>query len=989
VANAPDPGTGPQVLHRHEEKAPSGRIRSAWTNGADDARALARELESAIEGEVRFSDGDRALYATDSSNYRQVPLGVVLPCSIEDVVRTVAICRKHGAPLVSRGGGTSLAGQTCNTAVVIDFSKYLHRILELDPVRRRARVEPGCILDALRDAAERHHLTFGPDPATHSHNTLGGMIGNNSCGVHSVQTGRTADNVESLEILTYDGLRLKVGPTSDADLRSILAAGGKRAEIYRKLDELRHRYGDLIRERFPRIPRRVSGYADLDKLLPENGFDVAKALVGTEGTCVTVLEATLRLVPSPPSRVLVIIGFPDIFQAADAVPRILEHKPLALEGIDHFLVDSMMRKHLHENDMRLLPEGRDWLVVEFGGETDEEAAQKGRPLVEFLDALPSVEAKLVRKDEAEERIWAVRRAGLPGSAYVPDRPETWEGWEDTAVSPERLGDYLRDLKALFDKYGYVSPMYGHFGDGLVHCRISFDLKSESGIATWRRFLDEAADLVVRYGGSLSGEHGDGQSRAALLEKMYGPELIQAFREFKAIWDPQGRMNPGKVVDPYPITSNLRLGPSYDPPRQHTYFHFEEEDGFRGAVERCVGVGKCRRHDSKDQVMCPSYLVTLEEKHSTRGRARMLFEMLHGGAIEDGWRSAEVEDALSLCLACKGCKSDCPVHVDMASYKAEFRAHYYKRRLRPRTAYSMGLIYWWARLGSKTPRLANLATQTPLLRDVTKAVGGIARERTMPLLANETFTAWFRRRGRSSGGQRILLWPDTFNNFFRPRTAIAAVQVLEAAGFDVTIPGRPLCCGRPLYDQGMLPTAKRLWRQVLTDLRTEIEAGTPVVGLEPACVAAFKDELCKLFPDDPLAKRLSQQTVFFSDFLGEHAGEWHHPMRGRKALVQIHCNHHAVIKTEGERKLLDRIGLDFEIMPSGCCGMAGAFGFASDTYAVGLAAGERVLLPMVREAARDTFVLANGFSCREQIEQGTGRTALHIAELMNLGLDGGS
>ncbi|MBJ6127080.1 FAD-binding and (Fe-S)-binding domain-containing protein [Microvirga splendida] len=967
---------------RREERGSNGRIREAWTQ-APDRDALAQDLVRAVDGEVRFTDGDRALYATDSSNYRQVPLGVVIPESAEDVVRTVEVCRKHRAPLVSRGGGTSLAGQTCNTAVVIDFSKYLGRILEIDPGKRRARVEPGCVLDHLRDAAERHHLTFGPDPATHSHNTLGGMIGNNSCGVHSVQAGRTADNVAALDILTYDGLRLQVGRTGDAELRSILAAGGRRAEIYRKLDTFRHKYAELIRERFPRIPRRVSGYADLDKLLPENGFDVAKALVGTEGTCVTILEATLRLIPSPPERILVIVGFADIFQAADAVPLILEHKPLAIEGIDHFLVDSMMRKHLHESDMRLLPEGCDWLVIEFGGDTEEEAVGKGRQLIEIFDAKPHAEAKLIRRNEAEERIWAVRRAGLPGSAYVPDRPETWEGWEDTAVAPERLGDYLRDLKALFDRYGYVSPMYGHFGDGLVHCRVSFDLKSEQGIETWRRFLEEAADLVVRYGGSLSGEHGDGQSRAALLEKMYGPELIQAFREFKMIWDPHGMMNPGKIVDPYPITSNLRLGPSYDPPSQKTHFHFEEEGGFRGAVERCVGVGKCRRHDSKDQVMCPSYLVTLEEKHSTRGRARMLFEMLHGGAINDGWRSDEVEGALKLCLACKGCKSDCPVSVDMATYKAEFRAHYYKRRLRPRSAYSMGLIYWWARFGAKAPLLANFTTQVPLVRNVTKAVGGIAQQRTLPRLAHQTFTEWFRQRGRqATGGRRVLLWPDTFSNFFRPETAIAATQALEAAGYEVTIPRRPLCCGRPLYDQGMLTSAKRLWRQTMRVLGPDIASGTPVIGLEPACVTAFKDELLGLFPEDRQAQQLSSQTTFFSDFLSKKADGLNIPRTGHRALVQIHCNHHAVIHKEGERRLLDALGLDYEIMPSGCCGMAGAFGFSAETHDVGLAVGERVLLPMVRAADEDVLILANGFSCREQIEQGTGRRTLHIAEVVN-------
>lgn len=975
---------GGQHPDRREERVPSGRIRSAWTESRAVPEALAADLRTAISGEVRFSDGDRALYATDSSNYRQVPIGVVLPRSADDVIAALRVCRRHGAPVLSRGGGTSLAGQTCNTAVVIDHSKYLNRILEIDPARRQARVEPGCVLDALRKEAERHGLTFGPDPATHNHNTLGGMIGNNSCGVHSVQTGRTADNVVLLDVVTYDGLQLTVGPTSDDDLRAIRVAGGRRAEIYRNLDSFRHRYADLIRARYPQIPRRVSGYADLDKLLPEHGFDVAKALVGTEGTCVTVLKAILRLVPSPPERVLVILGFPSIFQAADAVPKVLEFAPLAVEGIDHFLVDSMKRKHLHESDIRLLPEGNDWLVVEFGGDTEEAAITRAGGLMAAFEDVSRVEAKLVRRDEAEERIWAVREAGLPGSAYVPDRPETWEGWEDTAVPRERLGAYLRDLNAIFDRYGFVSPMYGHFGDGLVHCRISYDLKTERGIETWRRFLDEASDLVVRYGGSLSGEHGDGQARADLLGKMYGPELIQAFREFKAIWDPENRMNPGKLVDPYPIASNLRLDPGYQPPKLKTHFAYAEDGGFAGAVERCVGVGKCRRHNTEQQVMCPSYMVTLEEKHSTRGRARLLFEMLHGGPIQNGWRSDEIEDALRLCLACKGCKSDCPVNVDMATYKAEFRARYYRWRIRPRSAYSMGLIYWWARLASTAPGLANFAMRAPLVRNVTKALGGIAQARTMPAFARETFRDWFvRREARASGGPRVLLWPDTFNNFFRPGTAIAATEILEAAGFEVHIPSRPLCCGRPLYDQGMLPTAKRLWRQTLHSLRDEIEAGTPIIGIEPACIAAFKDELINLFPDDRLAQKLQEQTVFFSDFMAEHLDSLEGSRAGHKALVHFHCNHHAVLHDTGERRLLDRLGLDYHVAPSGCCGMAGAFGFAADTYEVGLAAGERVLLPLVRATDKDTLILSSGFSCREQIEQGTQRETMHVAELMNL------
>jgi len=969
---------------RRIERAPDGRIRTAYTEVPDlDADALFRELEAALEGEVRFDDGSRALYATDSSNYRQVPIGVVIPKTRSDVVRTVEICRRHCAPVLPRGGGTSLAGECCNTAVVIDFSKYLNRVLEIDPERRLARVEPGCILDQLREEAARYGLTFGPDPATHDHNTLGGMIGNDSGGVHAVMNGITVHNVQALEVLTFEGLQLSVGPTDDDAFRSILRSGGRRAEIYRRLDELRRRYGDLIRSKFPDIPRRVSGYENLDQLLPEKGMNVARALVGTEGTCVTILEATLNLIHNPPERVITIIGFPDIYQAADAVPRVLQHHPVGLEGFDETLVDRYRTKGLHAEDLKVLPEGEGWLLVEFGGETDDDAAAKAQGLVDGFKSVKGVDPKLIRDKDQQKRIWNVRDDSLGAESYVPNHPDTWPGWEDSAVAPDQLGNYLRELKALFRKYGYDPVIYGHFGGGVVHCAIAFDLYDEPGIEHWRRFLDEATELVVRHDGSLSGEHGDGQARGALLEKMYGSELVQAFREFKQIWDPQWRMNPGKVIDPYPIVSDLRLGPSYHPPKLETYFSFPNEGGFERAVQRCVGVGKCRRHDSHDEVMCPSYLVTHEEQYTTRGRARLLFEMLHGQPLKDGWRSKAVEDAMGLCLACKGCKSDCPVSVDMASYKAEFRAHHYAWRLRPRHAYAMGRIQWLAREASRMPGLANMITQAPVLRNLAKAIAGIAPQRSIPPFARETFTEWFHRREMPRAtGQRVLLWPDTFNNYFRPGTAIAATKVLEALGCQVAIPPRPLCCGRPLYDWGWLGAAQKLWRQTMTTLSGEIRAGTPIIGLEPACVAAFKDELLNLFPEDDLARRLSDQSVFFSDFASAQSDRIELP-KGRedRALVQIHCHHHAVIKPDGERKLLDRIGLSYDVIPSGCCGMAGAFGFSAETYDVAMAVGERVLLPSVRAADPETLILANGYSCREQIEQGTGRDTLHVAEFM--------
>ncbi len=962
------------------ERAPDGRISDEHlSTSPDEFDDLARELGQAIEGEVRFDNGSRALYATDASNYRQVPIGVVIPRSVEDVIKIVNLCRAHSAPIVNRGGGTALAGQGCNVAVLVDFSKYLNRVLSIDAVNRLAEVEPGCVLDTLRTAAERHKLTFGPDPATHDHNTLGGMLGNNSCGVHSVMAGRTSDNVEALEIVTYDGEWMTVGATSEEELRAIIAAGGRRAEIYSALDTFRHKYGDLIRARYPRIPRRVSGYENLDELLPESGFNVARALVGTESTCVTILRAKLNLMDSPQKRVLAILGFKDVFAAADAVPEVLTFNPIGLEGIDHELIELIREKHYHPEEIKVLPEGRGWLVVEFGADSEEAATAKAERLAEAFKA-KGHDGRVMRDPAQQAKVWDVREAALAVTAHKPD---TWPGWEDSAVPREVVGDYLRGLKSLFNKYGYDASVYGHFGDGLIHCSINFDLRTEKGISDWRHFLDDASDLVVRYGGSFSGEHGDGQARGALLEKMYGRELVQAFREFKAIWDPSGMMNPGKVVDPFPITSNLRMGPLWRPPEIKGEFDYPLDGSFTRAMTRCVGVGKCRRHDSDKGVMCPSYMATREEKHSTRGRARLLFEMLHGGPIDDLWKSEAVEEALDLCLACKGCKSDCPVHVDMATYKAEFRYHHYRGRLRPRAAYSMGLIHEWSRIAGAMPSVANAALSAPGLSSLLKWAGGVSPHRTIPRYASQSFTSWFRNRKnrRQAGGKRVMLWPDTFNNYFRPGTAIAATQLLESLGFEVAIPQSALCCGRPLYDWGMLDRAKRLWTKTLAALEPEIREGTPIVGLEPACVSTFRDELPALFPHHDGAERLSQQVLFFTEFLDEKCGEKPLPKIADAALVQIHCHHHAVLKAEAEQKVLDRLGLDYDVMPSGCCGMAGSFGFEAEKYDVSMTAAERVLLPALRQNPGKA-ILANGFSCREQIEQATGRPTLHIAELIN-------
>jgi FAD/FMN-containing dehydrogenase/Fe-S oxidoreductase len=968
--------TPPAHLHDRFETGTSRRI-------LIDASALEADLRRALRGEVRFSGGDRGLYASDAGNYRMVPIGVVLPHDADDVLRTLEACRRHGAPIVARGGGTGIPGQTVNAAVVIDFSKYMNRIAALDPRARRARVEPGLVLDELRDAAAVHGLTFGPDPATHSRCTLGGMIGNNSCGIHSVMAGETVDNIEGLEVVTYDGTRMHVGKTSDEEYARIVAAGGRRADIYRRLRTLRDDHGDAIRRGFPAIPRRVSGY-NLPALLPEHGFDVARALVGSECTCVIVLEATTTLVRNPPVRSLLVAGFPDIFIAADHVVDPMPFRPVGVEALDHSFLEAMRKKGMHPAHLDLLPEGKAWLLVEFGGETKAAADAAARG---YMHARGDGAAMTLLDDPDYERLlWDLREAGLGATAKIPGEPDNHEGWEDASVPPDRLGAYLREFKALMDRYGYEGPLYGHFGQGCVHTRLTFDLLTSEGIATWRRFLGEAADLVVHHGGSLSGEHGDGQARGELLPRMFEPEILDAFHEFKSIWDPDWKMNPGKVIDAFRVDENLRLGAGYAPATPPTHFAFSADGhSFAAATERCVGAGVCRRHDGG--TMCPSYMVTREEMHSTRGRARLLNEMLRGEAVTDGWKSEAVKGALDLCLSCKGCKGECPVQVDMATYKAEFLSHYYERRVRPRSAYTMGHIHRWARLASLAPGLANFATHAPLAATAARMMAGVHPDRRIPSFAAHTFIDWFRTRPHAArrSGRPVVLWPDTFTNHFRPHAARAAVDVLEAAGFDVRVPMQDVCCGRPLYDWGMLDQARTTLEHTLAVLREPVARGIPVVVLEPSCASVFRDELPEILGGNLEARRLSGQTLLLSELLRRDAPDFTPPPLERKALVHGHCHHKAIMKMNDEVALLEAMKIDVDMPDTGCCGMAGAFGFERAHYDVSMACGERVLLPAVRAASPDTLIVADGFSCQEQIAQSVNRRPLHLAEVIEMAL----
>jgi FAD/FMN-containing dehydrogenase/Fe-S oxidoreductase len=961
---------------------------------ASDGIGLEKELRRRIAGEVRFDAGSRALYATDQSIYRQVPIGVVIPRTIEDVIETVAVCRQFDTPILGRGGGTSLAGQTCNVAVVIDFSKYLHRIIALDPERATAHVEPGVICDQLKDASEVHGLILPPDPATHQYCTLGGMVGNNSCGAHSVMGGRTSDNVEELEILTYDGLRMHVGKTSDTELNAIIAAGGRRGEIYQRLRALRDRFADIIRARYPKIPRRVSGY-NLDDLLPERGFHVARALTGSEGTCVTLLSAKVHLVPSPRHRALLVIGYPDAPAAGDAVAELMARHPIALEAFHQHVLENMHKKEKHPSGEKLLPRGNCWILMEFGGERDEEAFQKAQDAMSDMRRLNgSLDMKVLRDMHEQKLVWHIREAGV-GSSRVPNVEEAWPSWEDSAVPPEKVGDYLRKFDELVDRFGYQYTLFGHFGQGCLHTRIAFGLHTAEGIAQFRRFMEQAADLVLSFGGSLSGEHGDGQAKAELLPKMFGPELMEAFREFKRIWDPRWKMNPGKLIDANPLDSHVRVGPEHHAMPTMTYFKFpDDRNSFAAATERCFGIGKCRRLESggkqDDDTMCPSFMATREEKHCTRGRAHLLFEMMGGEVITDGWDSQEVKESLDLCLACKGCKGDCPVSVDIATYKAEFLAHHYEHRMRPLNAYAMGLIDKWARLASLAPGVANFFTQAPIISDALKQFAGITTRRKTPPFAPRTFRQWFESRPpRNLDKPPVLLWPDTFNNYFHPHTAQAAVEVLEAAGQRVLIPDQILCCGRPLYDFGMLDRAKKYLHSILDVLGPQIRAGIPIVGLEPSCISVFRDELHSLFPDEPAATALRDQTRTLAEFLNEQKN-FHPPkLEGYKALLHGHCHAKSITKITNEEKLLKGLGLELETLQCTCCGVAGSFGYEQDKYDISMQIGEQGLLPSVRSAPKRALIIADGFSCRSQIEHGTDRRALHLAEVVKLALDQGS
>lgn len=960
-----------------------------------DRLLLADELTGAVRGDVDFSSAARAVYATDSSNYRQIPLGVVYPLDADDVATVVRICAAAGAPILGRGAGTGLAGQTVNVGVVLDFSRHMDKILDIDPERRIARVQPGVVLDDLRAAAEVHGLTFGPDPATHAWCTLGGMIGNNSCGTHALYAGKTVDNVARLRIVTADGEDLWVGAYDDDDYRAAVADGGTLARLLGGLRETGRRYQNQVAEKFPDIPRRVSGY-NLDQIVPGAPLNVARLLVGSESTLALTVEAELMLATSPQHRNLVVLGYPDIFQAADAVPELVEFGLLGLEGFDETLVGQSAAKGLNTAGIALLPDGRGWLLAEIG---DDDPQVTETRTEQFIAMQPStVSARRIDDPAQVKALWEVRASALAATAVPLEGPHNHEGWEDAAVPPERLGEYLRRMTAMWDKYGYSGAWYGHFGQGCVHTRQPFDFRTARGLATFRAFLEEAADLVVEMGGSLSGEHGDGQGRGELLARMFGDDVITAFQTVKSLFDPKGIMNPGKVVDPYPLDTNLRYGPQYrdNPMALDTMFAFPDDGGsLQHAAERCVGVGRCRRDDSG--VMCPSYRVTRDEKLSTRGRAKLLNEMFQGETTPAVWRNDDVHASLEFCLSCKGCKSDCPTGVDMATYKAEFNYHYYKGKLRPMDMYAIGFLPWASRIATKMPKLATGVLNAPGLGKALRKAAGVTTSRPAPQFAKVPFR-------KSAVAQMlyqpekatVVLWPDTFTNAFDPELGYAIAKALTAAGEIVHVPREWACCGRTLFDPGMLPLAKKSLRGVLDILDPFTSRGIPVVVPEPSCLSSFRDELPNLLADDPRADRLSGLARSLSEHLlatgavapRGSAAAAAQPDRG-KVIVHPHCQGRASVGTASDELVLRRLGYRPETLDAGCCGLAGAFGFAAKTAPVGEKIAREYWLPQLHEAVdkargadgEPVAVAMDGFSCVTQLKQLDGMPQRSVASLI--------
>jgi FAD/FMN-containing dehydrogenase/Fe-S oxidoreductase len=967
---------------------------------------LAARLRKAGLSEIDTATRRRAEYSSDASNYRVVPLVVAFPRSADEIVAALTVCRELGVPLAGRGAGTSIAGNALSTGLVLDTSRHLNRVLSVDPEQRTAVVEPGTVLDSITKAAAPFGLRFGPDPSTHSRATIGGAIGNNACGSRALRYGRSADNVVSLDVLAGTGVRFtaarygKDGASADSGAS---AAAGAEAALLADLRALADGNLATIRTEFGRFTRQVSGYS-LEHLLPENGFDVAKFLSGTEGTLGLTLGATVRLVDAPRATALAVLGYPDMPAAADAVPPLLPHLPVALEGLDSRLVD-VVRTRRGPAAVPDLPRGGGWLFAETAGDTVEEAVAAARRLAADGACLDSA----VFTGPQAAALWRIREDGAGLGGRTPAGAPAWPGWEDSAVPPASLGPYLRELAALMTRHGLDGLMYGHFGDGCVHARIDFPLRDRPKVL--RSFTEEAAKLAASYGGSASGEHGDGRARGELLPVMYSAEAIALMRGVKHLFDPAGVLNPGVIVDPAPLDADLRV-PVALPLRRGLGFAYPHDAGdFTTAVHRCMGVGKCRADTTATGgVMCPSYLATRDEKDSTRGRARVLQELANGSLVS-GWDAPSVAEALDLCLSCKGCSADCPAGVDMATYKAEALYQRYRRKIRPASHYSLGWLPRWAALTTRSPwlaRLANAALRGKQAAALAKRLGGIDHRRDLPHFAPESFRQWFATRHLGSAGSSsvhggtadpasaaapdgapgprkpVLLWVDTFTNAFSPEVGRAAVAVLEAAGYEVRVTDENVCCGLTWISTGQLDGARRQLRRTLRALKPAMDAGIPVVGLEPSCTAALRSDAGELLPGDRRAQALAGTVKTLAELLRSTDG-WTPPdlsdISGQHAAVaQPHCHQHAVLGWEADAALLRDAGATVTAV-GGCCGLAGNFGVERGHYDVSVAVAETALLPAVRAAGDGAPVLADGFSCRTQLDHLADVQATHLAELL--------
>jgi FAD/FMN-containing dehydrogenase/Fe-S oxidoreductase len=933
---------------------------------------IARDLRAVVKGGVDDSARRRAEYSSDASNYRVVPGVVVFPQDTDDVLAVAEVSRRTGTPLTTRGGGTSIAGNAVGPGIVLDTSRHLNRILDIDPQAGTARVEPGVILASLQDAARPHGLRFGPEPSTWSRATLGGMIGNNACGAHALAYGRTADNVLELDVLDGTGRRFTAG-------QGLGPVPG--------LDQLVAGNLAVLRTEFGRLRRQVSGYS-LEHLLPEHGADLAKALAGTEGTVVTVLGATVRLVPVPKAYALAVLGYPDVFTAADAVPAVLGYTPLALEGLDARLID-VVRRRKGPARVPALPGGDAWLMVQVGGESPAGAVALAQALVKQAGAL---DAAVLPAGPEAAALWRVREDGAGLGGRTPDNQQAWPGWEDAAVPPERLGGYLREFRALLDSYRLDGLLYGHFGDGCVHVRIDFPLDTTDGAGLLRRFMTDAAHLVTAHGGSLSGEHGDGRARSELLPVMYSQSALRAFGNFKQLLDPADLLNPGVLVRPRPLDADLRRPGAAALPQLGGFALREDGGDFTTAVHRCVGVGKCRADSSASGgFMCPSYLATRDEKDSTRGRARVLQEMAAGRLVTGGWRSAEVREALDLCLSCKACATDCPAGVDMAQYKAEVAYRAYRRRPRPRSHYALGWLPRWSRWAGVAPGLVNAALGARPVAAAVLSAGGMDRRRAIPRFAAVPFRRSAAARAAAAGpggtGSRaVVLWADSFSDSFDPGVAGAALAVLRSAGYQVIVPSGPACCGLTWISTGQLDGARRRLTRLLAVLGPYAEAGTPIVGLEPSCTAVLRSDLADLFPGDARAAAVASATRTLAELLTAPppAGpgpDWAPPsLAGLEVVAQPHCHHYSVMGYDADRALLTRAGASLRTL-AGCCGLAGNFGMERGHYEVSVAVAGNALLPALRDAPAGAVYLADGFSCRTQAGQLAGVRGVHLAELL--------